>query len=191
MKLSFSIITFLSFIGLLAGCSSSVDLEGVNIQNGCQIIQKVPKWGKDLHNVQKKWGVPPSLVLAIIFQESSFNPDAKNSTSSAYGYAQVINGTWTEYKKAVDKDASRSDFDDSADFIGWYLNRIKNKYKLAWSNSANLYMAYMLGESGYKKFITGNGSEQQKQSWAAKYKIAQKVAANAETYKKQMLECKS
>ncbi len=189
--MKFNYFTFsLLFVVLLVGCSKSVDLEGVNLQNGCQIIQKVPQWDKYLKQTQKKWGVPPGLVLAIIYQESTFNPDAKNSSSSAYGYAQVINGTWTEYKRSVDKDASRSDFDDSADFIGWYLSNIKNKDKLAWSNSANLYMAYMLGEAGYKSFITGNGTAQQKKSWVAKYKIAQKVASNARNYNKQLINCK-
>lgn len=43
------------------------------------------------------YGVPTNLFLAQIYQESSFNPFATSSSSSATGIAQFINGTANEF----------------------------------------------------------------------------------------------
>ena len=44
--------------------------------------------------------------------------------SSAFGYAQVTDPTWDWYKsKTNNKNASRANFKDVTDFIGWYVNQ--------------------------------------------------------------------
>ena len=43
--------------------------------------------------------------------------------SSAYGYAQALEGTWDDYRKDTGRrGADRDDFADSSDFIGWYMH---------------------------------------------------------------------
>ena len=60
---------------------------------------------------EKRWGSPAYVTLAFIKQESDFQQGAKperikllgfipwKRKSSAYGYAQAIDGTWDIYKK--------------------------------------------------------------------------------------------
>ena len=80
-----------------------------------------------------------ALQLAIINQESSFNQFAKpqrkkilgfipgSRPSTAFGYAQVTNPTWDWYKtKTGNKNASRANFNDITDFIGWYTTQSEN-----------------------------------------------------------------
>ena len=86
-----------------------------------------------------KWNTPIALQLAIINQESSFNQFAKperkkilgfipgSRPSTAFGYAQVTNPTWDWYKtKTGNKNASRANFYDITDFIGWYTTQSEN-----------------------------------------------------------------
>ena len=59
-------------------------------------------------------GVSPGMQLAFIKTESNFRPTARTQRkyflglipsgriSSAYGYSQALDGTWKEYKKALD-----------------------------------------------------------------------------------------
>ena len=59
-------------------------------------------------------GVSPGMQLAFIKTESNFRPTARTQrkyflglipsgrVSSAYGYSQALDGTWKEYKKALD-----------------------------------------------------------------------------------------
>ena len=73
--------------------------------------------------------------MAFILQESSYIQGAKpertkllgfipwKRKSSAFGYAQALDGTWERYKKEAKKTfAYRRNFDDSIDFIAWYNN---------------------------------------------------------------------
>ena len=44
--------------------------------------------------------------------------------SSAYGYAQAKDETWADYKReAGGWGASRDDFADALDFMGWYIQK--------------------------------------------------------------------
>ena len=44
--------------------------------------------------------------------------------SSAFGYAQVTSPTWDWYKSRTgNSNASRANFDDITDFIGWYTTQ--------------------------------------------------------------------
>ena len=64
---------------------------------------------------KKKWGIAPEVTMAFIKHESSYQQGAKpertriffwtdtrKKKSTAYGYAQVTDGTWESYKKATD-----------------------------------------------------------------------------------------
>ena len=151
----------LSAVTILSGC---VTAPPNNIRNACAIAQEYPSWYYDSLNSYKKWGVPISVQWAIIRYESSFIGDAKTPMqyvlgliptgrqSSAYGYAQALNGTWDHYQQETGNSwASRSNFADATDFIGWYGDRAHRLAGISKSNTYELYLAYHQGIAGYKR----------------------------------------
>ena len=79
-----------------------------------------------------------------------FIPSSRPST--AFGYAQITNPTWEWYKnKTGNQNASRANFNDVTDFIGWYTNSIR---KYGWyieKDYYNQYLAYHEGQNGWSK----------------------------------------
>ncbi len=145
----------------LSGC---ITAPPDNIDNACSIAKQYPKWYYDSLDSYKKWGVPISVQWAIIRKESSFIGDAKTPMdyvlgfipigrqSSAYGYAQALDGTWAHYQKETGRAwASRDDFADAVDFIGWYGERAHRLADVSKSNTYALYLAYHDGIAGFIK----------------------------------------
>ncbi|MEH6651947.1 MAG: hypothetical protein V7707_18140 [Motiliproteus sp.] len=176
----------------LAGCSTTPPQ---NINDSCEIFYDKDDWYDDTNNSFKKWGVPIHVQLAIIHQESKFKYDARppkdyllgfipwGRVSSAYGYAQVKDGTWDWYReKTGNWSASRDDFSDAVDFIGWYGTM---SYKLAgiskW-DARNQYLAYHEGHGGYKR------KTYNQKRWLIG--VAGKVERNAARYRAQLGECR-
>ena len=63
--------------------------------------------------------------------------------SSAFGYAQALDGTWADYKKATGRSiARRSSIRDSADFMGWYMTKTRKLTGVSLSDAKNQYLAY-------------------------------------------------
>ncbi|MDB0003622.1 hypothetical protein N9E50_03135, partial [Alphaproteobacteria bacterium] len=63
--------------------------------------------------------------------------------STAFGYAQVTNPTWDWYKtKTGNKNASRANFYDITDFIGWYTTQSENIVGISKKDYYNQYLAY-------------------------------------------------
>ena len=132
--------------------------------------------------------------MSIVYQESSFKADARPERekllgvipwfrpSSAVGYSQALNMTWEDYKNETDNlRASRKDFADSADFIGWYAS--KGYYQgFEKTDARSLYLAYHEGPEGFKK-----GSYRSK-PWLLG--VADKVQRSANNYRVQFTECK-
>lgn len=179
------IVVFIMTI-FLTSCSREPNLDNVDITNACQILSKQIEWKNSLKITSEKYGIPPSLVMAVIYQESKFKATAKNPQSSAYGYAQVIDSTWKNYEKQEGGSQSRSDFLNSTNFIGWYLSKLKYKLNLNWSDQKKLYIAYLLGEHGYHKYYL-SGSKNKRIIEIEK--IAKGVASLSVQYKDQMLKC--
>ena len=104
--------------------------------------------------------------------------------SSAYGYSQALNGTWEEYKNSTGNTwARRSSFEDSVDFIGWYLSRSVRELKISPRNAYHLYLAYHQGNAGFKR-----GSYKKKPSIK---NYARKVQRTAVSYREQIKSCSS
>ncbi len=146
---------------LLGACSGTGPRE---YDNACHIHYDNPSWVADLSATERRWGVPQEVILAVMHQESRFDSDAKpprrrvlfgmvptwNRQSSAYGYAQVLDGTWDWYRSETGRwFASRSDFGDSADFMGWYMNKTTEKTGVRKTDAYNQYLAYHQGHQGY------------------------------------------
>lgn len=182
----------LSFSLLLTGCATSPPSDPNNI---CNVFQQYPRWYWEARDTYINWGVPISVQLAIINQESSFNGDAKtprtyllgfipwSRVSSAYGYAQATDGTWRHYQEDTGKtNADRDQFGDASDFIGWYGNRAHEQLGIAKTNAEKLYLAYHEGLNGYR-----NGSYRKKR-WLLS--VARKVQRQADIYRIQLNHCK-
>lgn len=132
------------------------------IENVCRLMKARPHWWSALLEAERRWQAPPHLTLAIIWRESSFIADARplkerfygflppQRLSSAYGYAQAIDGTWSWYlREAARRGARRETFADATDFIGWYLDRSRRQFGLAFDQVYDHYAAYHQGHSGY------------------------------------------
>ena len=100
--------------------------------------------------------------------------------SSAYGYAQALDGTWDGYRKSTGRwAASRSDFGDAIRFVGWYHHQSHIRNNIPLSDTYNLYLAYYTGHGGYERGQFGGGVRQ----------TAKKSAAMAARYEAQLRRC--
>lgn len=180
------------FLLLLAGCASRPP---TNQGNLCSIFDQKESWYKDAQKANHKWGTPIHVMMAIMKQESGFRHDAKppkkkllwvipaGRVSSAYGYSQALDGTWDHYKRATGRlFASRSDFGDAIDFIGWYTNTSQRKLGISKWDAYNQYLAYHQGHGGYAR-----GSYKSK-GWLKG--VARKVDKTAKTYGVQLRQCR-
>lgn len=174
----------------LTACSTTVPREPDNI---CSIFQEKDSWYAAAHRVHAKYGIPINVAMAILYQESRFVDDARPNMrwflfipygrgSSAYGYAQAQDEVWGEYvDEAGSMFSDRDDFEDSLDFVGWYMVKTKNKNNVPLIDAYNQYLNYHEGWGGYSR-----GTYKSK-SWLLQ--TAQNVAQRAEVYRQQLLRC--
>lgn len=135
-----------------AGCASIESVSTNYSHDACKMLTENKDWMKATYRTWKKWGVPISVQLSIIKHESSFNGDASAKTSTAYGYAQALTGTFKEYKEDTNNlGANRGSFYDSTDFIGWYFNKSIKQIEHNPYDAASFYLAYHEGIGGYQK----------------------------------------
>ena len=100
MKINKEILYILLFI-IITNCSSIPS----NTKNSCSIFNERYLWYKHTKKVEKKWGTPIYVQLAIIKMESDFDWLAKPARkkifkiipykrpSSSFGYSQAVKGT--------------------------------------------------------------------------------------------------
>ncbi|MDK9793808.1 transglycosylase SLT domain-containing protein [Vibrio sp. D431a] len=171
---------------LTFGLSSCANIEstGTNTPyNACQILMKNKDWFQASRLVAEKWGIPISVQLSVIKHESTFNGDASATTSSAYGYAQALTGTFNEYKKETNNNnASRGSYSDSVDFIGWYFSKTTKSLRHSAYDAETFYLAYHDGIGGFR-----NGTHKKK-PWLVEK--AKKVQAVANQYRLQINKCR-
>ena len=195
LPLNMSLDSFLKLISILfifvVACTSN---QQINTADSCIIFDQKKNWYKATKKAYDKWGTPIALQLAIINQESSFSQFAKpqrkkflgiipgSRPSTAFGYAQVTNPTWDWYKtKTGNNNASRANFSDVTDFIGWYTNQSKNLVGIAKNDYYNQYLAYHEGQGGWKK------KSYLKKEWLIE--VAKRVESNTNMYNKQLKNC--
>lgn len=132
--------------------------------------------------------------MAIMHQESHFIADAQpprkwllgfiplSRPSSAYGYAQALDGTWEQYLKTTSNwDADRSEFADATDFIGWYCDTTASRLGVSKWDARNLYLAYHEGMGGFQRKTYLN------KPWLIK--VADKVSKRASLFQGQLTDC--
>lgn len=181
---------FLALV-FLAGCSS---LPPKKTDNICHIFDEKRGWYKDARKAEKRWDSSISTMMAIMHQESGFRPKAKPARkkilwiipgprlSSAYGFAQVKDGTWKEYQRNSGNHwSSRTNFSDAIDFIGWYNTQSNKRNGIARNDAYNLYLAYHEGHGGHKR-RTYDGKPWLKD-------VARKVDNRANLFQRQLNGC--
>lgn len=190
-KHKFIVIIFLPI--LIGGCATAPPQ---NPENICNIFQEKPSWHKAAKKTQQKWNVPPQVAMSIIYQESSFRHDAIpprryilgfipwGRVSSAYGYAQAKSDTWADYQEEAGSwFSSRSNFSDSMDFIGWYMDKAQKLNGTSKWDAYGQYLNYHEGWTGYRR------RSYDKKAWLKQ--VANKVQARAERFGAQYQYCKS
>jgi hypothetical protein len=178
---------------VLSGCSSTPPPKAT-YDNLCSIYAHDSEWKYAARKAYKKWGTPPYVTMALVHQESRFKPNAQPPRqyalgmiplprrSSAYGYSQALDGTWHDYMKFTGNwGASRSNIEDSLDFIGWYNYQSYKRLKISRKDTYKLYLAYHEGHGGYSR------RTYLKKKWLLK--VAKKVSNRARMYKKQYRKC--
>lgn len=187
--------TILILVLFLTACSGGRYTPPSNLDNACAIKSSKPKWFKELRRVERKYGVPDYVILATIHQESRFVAKARTPLkfalgvipmgrqSSAYGYAQALDGTWDEYRRMTGNyGAKRHKFRDAVNFMGWYMDESSRRLGIAKTDAYNQYLAYHQGRTGYKR-----GSHLSK-GWLLA--VADKVQARANMYRSQLATCR-
>ena len=177
----------------MVSCSS---IDNLNTADSCIMFEEKNNWYKASKNSHNKWGTPISFQLAIVKQESSFRQFAKperkrffglfpgSRPSTAFGYAQVTNPTWEWYKtRTGNSSASRANFSDITDFIGWYTAQTNKMLGIPMNDYYNHYLAYHEGQSGWKKKTYNN------KKWLMD--VAKRVENQSNIYNNQLKNCES
>ena len=181
---------------IVSSCGGGYKAPPRNLENACSIAQERPKYVRAFKATERRWGVPVAVQMATIYQESKFRGDARTPfryvlgvipmgrQSSAFGYSQALDGTWDEYRKAMGKrGAKRDDIRDATDFIGWYMNRSREKNGIALSDARNQYLAYHEGHYGFSR------KTYNRKSWLLR--VANDVEARAILYQSQLTSCRA
>jgi hypothetical protein len=161
-RLRFSRIVSVVLLLSLSACASAPD----NINDVCAVFDQkdgwLSSWQDAAERTERKYGIPVPVLMATLRKESAFDGHARpprttvlgfipwSRPSSAYGYSQALDGTWEQYRLETGNfGASRSDFEDAIDFVGWYHSKTVQKYGVAPNDAYNLYLAYYLGWAAY------------------------------------------
>lgn len=179
----------------LSACASNLEPPR-NPENACAILAERSDYHRAFLKAERKWRIPGHVMMATMYQESSFRGDARpprkksrflafpaERISSAYGYSQALDGTWSDYTKSAGRTGARRDnIHDAADFMGWYMNESSRALGIRRSDAYSHYLAYHEGWGGYRR-----GSYRVK-GWLMN--VARKVEARSKRYSQQLATCR-
>jgi hypothetical protein len=186
----------LAFPLAIAACATPPS----RINNVCAVFDQrdgfFDNWQRAAEKSSARHGIPVPVLMATVRKESGFKGNAKpprtkllgfipwKRQSTAYGYSQALNGTWTQYQVETGNfTARRGSFADAVDFIGWYHEKTVDSLGVAPGDTYNLYLAYYLGWGGYSKGAwKGNPGLQ---------RYARDTAEMARSYAAQMRDCEN
>ena len=186
------------FVAALSACSlsQSNDPPPKKPEDICLIFEEKTEWHTAAQEMQKRWGTPIYVAMAMMYQESSFRQYARppkryalgfipmGRASSAYGFSQVKDETWADYQHETSSPfASRTNFADAIDFMGWFTKKTQKLNGVALSDTYNQYLNYHEGWGGFRK-----GSYKAK-AWLPP--VARKVEARGLRYSNQYAQCEA
>ena len=192
--MNFKLLILFFFSPLLISC---VNRPPADVNNVCRIFRQYPQWYWNAQDVERRWRIPIAVQMAIIHQESKFDGRAKpprtkllgivpwKGPSTASGYTQALSSTWRQYKMAQGGGrtlASRGNFADGVDFIGWYANQAYLRAGIPHDNAYELYLAYHEGIGGYMR-----------RTYLAKpwlIQVARKVKARSQLFQAELNLCR-
>ena len=189
------VVAIASLLGLSA-CATAPR----HINDVCAVFEQndgwLTNWRDSAERAERKHGIPVAVLMATLRKESGFKSNAKpprtkllgfipwTRASSAYGYSQALDGTWAQYRsEAGSFGASRSDFGDAIDFVGWYHAKTAASFGISPGDTFNLYLAYYAGWTGYKRGAWRSDEGLQR--------YARDTEAMAERYEAQLQGCSS
>ncbi|MDA7429740.1 lytic transglycosylase [Primorskyibacter aestuariivivens] len=180
----------------VASCGGGNNSAPRNLDDACSILKQRPQYIKAFRATERRWGVPVHVQMATIYQESKFVGNARTPLryslgvipmgrqSSAYGYSQALDGTWDEYRRETGKRSAKRDrIRDATDFMGWYMNKTRDRNGIALTDARNQYLAYHEGHTGFAR-----GSYNSK-AWLLR--VASEVGTRSLTYQAQLSRCRA
>ncbi len=189
------VIFALLIVAGLAACGGGGSVAVSDMDDACAIVTAKPSYKRAFRAAERRWGVPVHVQMATIYHESRFRARARTPLrfalgvipmgrqSSAYGYAQALDGTWDEYRDETGRrGARRHNIRDAADFIGWYMDKSHEVLGISKSDMRNQYLAYHEGRGGYAR------RSYRAKSWLVR--IADQAARRAVVYESQLASCR-
>lgn len=177
----------------VAGCATAPPS---NVNEICSIFDEKKRWYRAAKQSEARWGTPVHVQMAIIHQESTFSFNARpprrkllgiipwRRQSDAYGYAQALRSTWQEYVHDTGaRSASRRNFGDAIDFVGWYTHRAQAIAGISKWDPYNQYLAYHEGPNGWRR------NSYVGKDWLVQ--TARRVERRAEEWGAQLRRCES
>ncbi|MGI0117768.1 hypothetical protein [Zooshikella sp. RANM57] len=187
-------LSLLLFSVLISGCAHTPPPE--NPHNLCDVFADNLDWYQAANTSHQRWGTPIPVMMAIMYHESSFIANARPPRrwylgfipgphrSSAYGYAQAIDGAWADYLREAGRwGAVRDDFSDAIDFIGWYTKKTRQINGVSQNNAQLQYLTYHEGWGGFRR-----GTYKRK-GWLQG--VARRVQRKAKQYENQLQHCEA
>ncbi len=179
----------------LASCGGGNYSAPRNLDDACAILSQRPAYSKAMRKAERKWGIPVSVQMASMYQESKFIGNARTPhryalgvipmgrQSSAYGYSQALDGTWEEYQQEEGgRGAKRDRIDDATDFMGWYMHNTSERLGVSKSDAEAQYLAYHEGRTGFaNRTYLGK-------PWLVE--VAAAVGSRASMYENQLASCR-
>lgn len=180
-------------LALLTGCASTAPpRQPLNL---CAVFAEKTSWQEPAADSGARWGIPVPVLMATIYHESSYKAEIRPPRpyylgfipgfrpSTAYGYAQAKDEVWKEYVDDQNRwFASRTNFADAIDFVGWYHHGSVQKLGLRPDDMRGLYLAYNEGRGGYARG-----------TWQGKTKLVnyveQRAVLTAARYQQQYAGC--
>ena len=185
----------LAIVGLLASCGVANYSAPRNLDNACAIAAERPAYMRAMKKAERRWGVPVAVQMATIYQESKFVGDARTPLqfvvgvipmgrqSSAFGYAQALDATWDEYRdENASHRAKRDRIQDATDFMGWYMNKTRERNGIPLWDAERQYLAYHEGHTGYAR------ASYNTKPWLVR--VARSVGDRATLYNAQLKRCR-
>ena len=184
-------LAIIATVMLVSACATSPPEQTDSV---CDIFREKSGWYADAKESRARWGVPISVSMAFMHQESRFVATAKPPRkklwgfipgprpSDSYGYSQAKNSTWEWYQRSTGNyGADRDDFGDAIDFVGWYNNVSNKQLGIDKQDAFRLYLAYHEGHGGYRK------QSYRSKEWLVD--VARKVDRQANRYNSQLQDC--